>query len=494
MAFRDRSLQECLGITGAGSGNGTCGLIISDIAGCGSNLEFIGIVVGFHIVNGIDKLTGVNRVEADLILGVNCKAAPQFLRQRQAPCQSGGFLIVAKVHLQHIIVQHQLIVKLVAAVGQGLIVEEIGRTVGKYIYIIRCIIGICPVPCILTGKTVLVDTEPLCLSAFVLYTKGEEQVLVLTLGDSTGNLPVTGISFLIGSLQERLRIADTGSSNGACVFVISNGTGSRIHIDYIFQDDGCLVVTIHCLNKCLQLFAGGCLVVHSCDVVHGAVANSYAIGAVGCYDFNHFIVILRIDAGNLYIMQSVFGFCIVRSLSNLKGNTLFAAAEVEADSYLTGINQRCTIEADSAYRAVHADFKFFRRLCSICNFVAGVCRIGIVILKVLLCSCTVVQHSLYHCLCFGIIAACQNFLGIAADGIGLGNNFCFTVHQRQGDIVCHLRSCQCNCKHIVAILIGGHLTNGIFLGFVIANSNLHYRSLGDGRIHGYMVIHIQIIA
>ena len=139
------------------------------------------------------KLTGIHRMDTQLIGRTGCKTAPQFLGQRQLPCQSLFVLIVAKVCTQYIIFQLKGEMQFLAAQAGSLIEEMLRCGVCHHIFAIGLIGGVCPVLLLLASQTLLINAEPLGLTVGVLDTEGEEQALAgSSLGNSTGELPILG--------------------------------------------------------------------------------------------------------------------------------------------------------------------------------------------------------------------------------------------------------------------------------------------------------------
>ena len=188
--------------------------------------------------------------------------------------------------------------------------------------------------------------------------------------------------------------------------------GFATHIGFFHKLNCSQVIAIHCFYQCRQF----CIVRSRLtgNIGQGAVCDGQ--GVINCQR-NVFGIILRIDAGDFNIIQTVLFYrCITHAVAcDLTGD-----GEVETHGNFRFKHQRCTVETDSLCAAgnhigrIHSGDLYDL---GILITLIGKVFCSIVVAKIGLSCGTVIQHSLDKCLCRFCVITLQNVISILTDGI-----------------------------------------------------------------------------
>ena len=206
------------------------------------------------------------------------------------------------------------------------------------------------------------------------------------------------------------------------------------------------MIAVHSLYQSLQRIRAGGTVILSDNVGHGAVSNRQS--AIVDIQGNDLVHILGIDAGDLYIVLAI----LFHRSTLAKGEAVDVTGyiEVEPDGNLAPEYQGHTVQANACQVVLYGNG---RNLSGDSCLIDGNSGIGqfaffVVVAKVGLGCCTVVQHLLDHILHFGIIAAIQNCISILADRIFTGMYDFLSVFHSQADGIGHLCGCNIDCHSL----------------------------------------------
>ena len=199
------------------------------------------------------------------------------------------------------------------------------------------------------------------------------------------------------------------------------------------------IIAIQSLQQVLEVIAA-VAIVHTCNVVHGAIADRKAAAFIRNGKHNGFVDILRIDTGYIYIVHTILYVCFIRiSVCISKGITLYAigGSEIVTNCQLAGKQHRAAIELNTFYTAFYGHCFCFGGHSGRGNIFV-LCQAACLIIKVGLCLCTVVQHFLYESFGCAAVVTVQNLLCIGKNGIVFGSNLKLSHSNRHSNGIGHL--------------------------------------------------------